>query len=211
MAYCVIAASSSHGATLLAGWTFQTSVPATAGPHAAETGFYAGSSYASGNTNGTWSNPAGWGSTESFSSNDWNVDEYFQFVVSTLGYSKITVSWQQTGSSTGPANFQLAYSTDGTSFAGLGIYNVTSDSWNATSTPAASEKFFDLSGITALDNQSTVFFRLINTSTVAISSSNPVAAGGTSRVDNFSVNSVPEPSAALIGGLGLLGLLRRRR
>ena len=31
------------------------------------------------------------------------------------------------------------------------------------------------------------------------------------RLDNVLVTSVPEPAAALLGGLGLLGLLRRRR
>jgi MYXO-CTERM domain-containing protein len=30
-------------------------------------------------------------------------------------------------------------------------------------------------------------------------------------VDDVSVTAVPEPSAALLGGLGLLALLRRRR
>lgn len=35
--------------------------------------------------------------------------------------------------------------------------------------------------------------------------------GQTSTISNFSLTVVPEPSAALLGGLGLLALLRRRR
>lgn len=35
--------------------------------------------------------------------------------------------------------------------------------------------------------------------------------GQTSTITNFELTSVPEPSAALLGGLGLLALLRRRR
>ncbi len=34
---------------------------------------------------------------------------------------------------------------------------------------------------------------------------------GAARITNFSLTSVPEPSSALLGGLGLLALLRRRR
>jgi hypothetical protein len=34
---------------------------------------------------------------------------------------------------------------------------------------------------------------------------------GTMTVDNLSVSYIPEPTAALLGSLGLLGLLRRRR
>jgi hypothetical protein len=30
-------------------------------------------------------------------------------------------------------------------------------------------------------------------------------------IDNLSITAIPEPSAALLGGLGLLALLRRRR
>jgi hypothetical protein len=31
------------------------------------------------------------------------------------------------------------------------------------------------------------------------------------KIDNFSLTAVPEPSATLLGGLGILALLRRRR
>lgn len=36
-------------------------------------------------------------------------------------------------------------------------------------------------------------------------------AGANIGINSFAVNTIPEPSAALLGGLGLLGLLRRRR
>lgn len=37
------------------------------------------------------------------------------------------------------------------------------------------------------------------------------SGGVVGRIDNLSVTAVPEPSAALLSGLGVLGLLRRRR
>ncbi len=36
-------------------------------------------------------------------------------------------------------------------------------------------------------------------------------AGGSASIDNAVISVIPEPSAALLGGLGALGLLRRRR
>jgi hypothetical protein len=42
-------------------------------------------------------------------------------------------------------------------------------------------------------------------------SPNPNAFNNTAWVDNISVTAIPEPSAALLGGLGLLAVLRRRR
>ena len=36
-------------------------------------------------------------------------------------------------------------------------------------------------------------------------------SGTQSKLDNVTLTSIPEPTAALLGGLGLLSLLRRRR
>jgi len=36
-------------------------------------------------------------------------------------------------------------------------------------------------------------------------------ANTTVEVDNLVISTIPEPSAVLLGGLGLLALLRRRR
>ena len=46
--------------------------------------------------------PVGNGSAESVSATKWSVNDYWQFQASTLGSSGIEVSWDQTGSSTGP-------------------------------------------------------------------------------------------------------------
>jgi hypothetical protein len=35
--------------------------------------------------------------------------------------------------------------------------------------------------------------------------------GGEGTFDNLNVNVIPEPSGALLGGLGLIALMRRRR
>jgi hypothetical protein len=108
------------------------------------------------------------------------------------------VSWQQTGSNTGPKNFRLEYSTDGTSFTVHQAYVVSNDGWNSTATPAASVKSFDLSSITALNDAPTIFFRLTVVDTVAISSANPVATTGTGRVDNFTVTAAPPAGSPII-------------
>ncbi len=106
--------------TTLAKWTFETSAPTTAGPLTPELG--AGS--ASSNTGGTFSSLSGWGSAKSWSSNGWAPGEYFQFQSSSTTFSGITVSWQQVGSSTGPKNYQLQYSTDGINFTTHAAYAV---------------------------------------------------------------------------------------
>jgi len=209
---------SSSQAVILAGWTFETSLPASAGPHTAESGVFAGSSVATGlhaSASTVYSNPVGNGSLESFSSNFWAVGDYYQFASSSTGYEDITISFDQVGSSTGPRDFQFSYSTNGTTFTDFGsayavLANSTPNNWSA-GTPVLTTTFsFDLSSVTGLDNAATIYFRLTQTTTTSIGGGT-VATGGTNRVDNFIINGVPEPTTALLGALGVLGLLRRRR
>ncbi len=182
-------ASGLMGQTQIAKWTFEVSAPTTGGPLSPEEG----TGTATSNTGGTFSTPAGWGSARSWSSTHYNVGEYFQFVTSSTGLQGLSVSWQQTGSNTGPKNFDLAYSLNGTDFTQFGTYLVTNDGWNASETPVASSKYFDLSSVTTIDNAATVYFRLRVMDTVSIGDGT-VALGGTGRIDNFTVMAASSAS-----------------
>jgi len=205
-----------------ADWTFETSVPTTAGPFNPEIG--SGSalgSHVSGSA--AYSNPAGDGSTHSFSSNVWGVGDYYQFSttldLADFTYSSFTLSYDQNGSGTGPGTFYLAYSTDGSTFTKFGSdYTLTSGITWTTSTPnLGTIESFDLSSVTALDTASTVYFRIVDDGTTAVNGTGTVGTAGTDRVDNFIIGStvspVPEPAAfslALLGGVAGIFVLRRR-
>lgn len=212
----VFAAAAPAHADTLAQWTFETSVPTTAGPLAPEVGsgsalaFHAGAS--------TYSNPTGNGSVESFSSTNWLVGDYLQFSFSTLGFGGLTLSFDQTSSGTGPRDFSIAYSTDGTSFTTLQAYTVLANAapnptWSSATYQPVYTLNFDLSAIAALDDQASVVIRLVDASTVS-ANGGTVASGGTHRIDNFiaSASPVPEPGtwAMLAAGLGFAAFVSRR-
>ncbi len=197
-------------ATVIADWTFETSIPASAGPFSPEVG--TGSALGSHAGASVYSSPVGNGSAHSFSSNTWAVGDYYQFSVSTAGFTGITLSWDQISSGTGPRDFSLSYSTNGVSFTNFANYsvlaNATPNTWSSGASSSASIFSQDLSLVTALDNQTQVFFRLIDRSTVS-AAAGTVATAGTDRVDNFSVNgvaAVPVPAAMWLMGSGLIGL-----
>ncbi|MHB8842664.1 MAG: hypothetical protein ACYC56_12930, partial [Candidatus Aquicultor sp.] len=209
----------------LARWNFEavsfnataaTTPSLAAGDFVADSGaLTAGSSFtglhASAST--VWSDPAGNGSTNSMSSNNWGVGDYYQFAFSTTGYSGINLQWDQTGSSTGPVDFKVQYSTDGTNFTDAtgGTYTIPKN-WNnvvvpwGTSTGNDTSKItLDLSSVTDLNNQAVVYIRLVNTSTVS-NNGGTVATGGTNRVDNFIVTgSVQATSGPAVGDYGSAG------
>jgi hypothetical protein len=212
-------AVSAHADTI-SQWTFESSAPASAGPFLAEVGNGAALASHAGAT--TYSSPAGNGSSHSFSSTNWLTGDYYQFSLSTLGFSNLSVSWDQTSSNTGPKDFELEYSTNGTTFTDLASYSVLPNgtgnpSWNQSTSNAVYGFSQNLSSVSALNNQSSVLFRLVDIGTDAANGGS-VASGGTDRVDNFTVGGsaaapVPLPAAVWLLSGGLLGLGRfaRRR
>jgi hypothetical protein len=196
--------------TIIAEWTFETSVPTTAGPHVAEGGAQAGAAAATGfhtDAGVAYSNPAGNGSNESFSSNFWNnVGDYYQFQFSLIGYQNATFQWDQTRSSTGPADFALQWSTDGINFTTISNYMVPQINWSSTTFNPLS-RFGPQALPINVDNQMNVFIRLRLNTAVA-------STAGTNRVDNIIVEArlIPEPtSAGLVALLMVAGGTIRRR
>lgn len=191
---------------IVSNWTFETSAPTTGGPHMAEAGAMAATSFASSNSGGTFSNPAGNGSPESFSSNGWDAGEYYQFTTNTLGFQGVTISYAQAASNTGPGNFQFQYSSDGVSYTDFGsVYAGPTADFNGGVSNPANVLSVDLSAISALDNKALVGFRIAVFGTTS-ENGGTIASTGTFRVDDFVVNAsaVPEPTA--LGLLALLGL-----
>jgi hypothetical protein len=221
-----VAATGADAATI-ADWTFETSQPASTGAFAANTSFgpfaaEVGTGSALGHHTGasTYSSPAGNGSSHSFSSNTWSAGDYYQFSVSTTGLKDIALSWDQTSSSTGPKDFALLYSTNGTTFTSFASYSVLSNGgspnspWSASTVNPVYSFADDLSSIVGLNNQATLFFRLVDQDAVA-AGGGTVGTAGTDRVDNVKItaNAVPLPAAVWLFGSGLMGLsgIRRRR
>jgi hypothetical protein len=210
-----LAVTSMNAQTTLASWGFEgvttastagTTMSITTGSAVADAGVgTTGSAVTAVHANAltVYSNPAGNGSSKSLSSNYWAVGDYYQFKVATTTFSGIKVSWDHTGSNTGPAPFKIQYSTTAGGASGytdFSTYTIPNNplatptagvtySWNATTalSPPVTTFSADLSAVTAVNNQSEVYFRLVCTAATAIGATSTFALTGTSRVDNFKV------------------------
>ena len=98
------------------------------------------------------------------------------------------MTWSQMGSNSGPRYFIVQCSTDDTNFTDVDAFTVTNDNWIATSVRTASIRTLDLTGVAALDNQATVYVRLVDTSTVSIGGST-VGTAGSDRIDSVTVTA----------------------
>ena len=211
-------AAATASADLVCGWTMATAVPAaTTGVSynygAADQGTgTAGSMLSSAHaaSAATYSSPSGNGSTYSLSSNNWTIGDNYQVAFSTIGSAGLSISWDQTRSSTGPATFDALLSIDGgatwtnllTGYSVIqaGFAGTNTTSWNTTTNQSAFTQTVAL-GVAA-ENQTEVRVRFSSTVTTA--------AAGTNRIDNIMVtNNIPSPGAIAL--LGLAGLVARRR
>lgn len=190
----------------LALWTFEQSVPTNAGPHAAEHGVYGGIASAfHASLNVSYTNPVGNGSMESFSANNWDFDDYFQFTTSTLGYHSIQFGWSQTRSGTGPVDFAIVWSADGVNFESLYTYSVQQIAWSSINANPASV-YVPINLPPAAANLTTVWVRILSEDAGG-------APAGTSRVDDvfFSGMAIPAPGVLALFGLAGFARARRRR
>lgn len=208
-------------ADIIADWTFETSLPTTAGPVAPEVG--SGAASVSVANSPAYSSPAGNGSLHSYMATKWADNDYWQFMVSTTGYQDITLHLEQASTSTtanaGPGTFQLFYSTDNVTYTSFGdpyivhANNVTGWTSASVSSDPNSAYTFDLSSITAINNKTAVYIRAVATAPFnGAYGVNP----NNSRVDNVVISgtALPVPEPASLGLLALGGgmiLVRRRR
>jgi|GEM_PF-6332073 len=147
---------------------------------------------------------SGGSGTVANNSNQWNaiegVDKFWQIRVNTLGFENLSISSKQQSSGTGPRDFQVEFSLDGVTWSVVPnstittANNFTSGVLNPTAVPAAA------------NNQETVFFRWITTSTISVGGGN-IAATGTNRIDDILIEgtvlpgdpSDPDPEVPIFG------------
>jgi hypothetical protein len=100
----------------------------------------------------------------------------------------------------------LQYSTDGSNFTNVVDYLVPVITWNNTTPNVASMYSQNLSSISGVNNQASVYFRLM-----AILP--PLNSGGQSRVDNILVTGIPEPSSLVMAilAIAVVATLRKTR
>jgi hypothetical protein len=208
--------AAAQASIVIANWSFESTVPtlnnnANFGPLASDFGTgIARGHHANAGTD--WSSPAGNGSDHSWSSNNWGTGDYYQFQISTLALSNVSIEWDQTRSATSPAGFVLQWSIDNTTFTDFANYSVLAADGSAALpfwTPATGVTTYhfsyDLSSVTSLNNKAAIYLRL--TSLGAATSDN-----GTVRVDNVNIQvpeaqgpSAPEPSTLALASVAAIG------
>ena len=117
---------------------------------------------------------------------------------STVGLHAVVATFATRGSSSGFNASSWDYSTDGTTFTNFAAAP------NTATRIGFAIATVDFTSITAINNATSV--------TLRYTLSGATTSAGNNRIDNLQINAIPEPSSAmLLGAMGILGVLRRRR
>lgn len=156
----------------------------------------------------------GWQTTTYPAQGTANKTAGVQFLVSTVGFEDVTVSFDVRHSNTSSRFLQFQYSTDGSTWNDLGaaLDHNLGDTW-------FNNNSFDLSSISAADNNASFGLRVVTAFGPAggYEASNPTGSYGTAgtlRYDMVTINGtqvVPEPATLAALGLGAMALIRRKR
>jgi hypothetical protein len=181
------------------------------------TGLFANGNAGTGSTDPTAADDSGWGVT-SFPASGSDMTAGVQFLIDTTGYESITISYDVRHSNTSSRYQAVQYTLNGSSWTTAAFFTAAAgDAW-------INNRSVNLSAISGANNNPDFGFRILSASQlaatgagsagyVAATTGSTYAASGNWRFDMVTVSGsvIPEPSAALLGGLGVLGLLRRRR
>jgi hypothetical protein len=165
---------------------------------------------------GVYATPDGNGSAKSFSSSRWSGTssggDTWEVRTSTAGQSNIQLQFDLARSAGGPPTFKVQYSSTG--FGGPfidlpgGVFSVPESQFSPTTANLNNRFQFDLSSITALNNNPNAVFLIKSTSSGQSNSD-------TATIDNVIVGNnlpaIPEPATLGVLAAGSLVMLRRRK
>lgn len=192
--FVLLTSASVWAQTTLVNYDFASAVagtPCTASPLTTASGVT--STFTTGGTGGgTCTTPAGTAAASppafvanaanqavSLSSFAAGSSNFFQFQLSGVGnFQDYRLFFQSQRSGTGPVNADIQYSTNGTTFTTFQTVNPGNGVFAAFTV--------DLSTIAAIENQPTVYFRILG--------SGGTGAAGTFRIDNFQVQATAAPA-----------------
>jgi hypothetical protein len=118
-----------------------------------------------------------------YSSNGWNVNEYLEIVAPTNGYIITSLSFDAKSSNTGPGNFKFQYSSTGTS----GTFIDLGTSFQSTNSSSCGTYNANFSGINTLNNNSNTVIRIVFTGGEAdgVPATGDASGTGTFRIDDI--------------------------
>lgn len=184
------------------------------------TGTFASGDASGGSTDPNVGDDSAWNLTTWAAQGTGNKSRGAQFSVSTVGYTGVTVSFDQRLSNTAANTWRFQYSIDGTNFV---------DGTQFTFTPAPTgtgdvwynNRSVDLSAIAGVANNANFAFRIVaefdptlGNAYVAARSTSSYGTTGTSRFDMVTVSgitAVPEPASVTVLSLVFAGVAYRQR